>query len=68
MVQKQRHVQEPTRHSIYYAFRFDLQEWVEEIEREDCFAVNISLGGAPPIQKRAYAIYGWLMHLIIGML
>jgi cleavage and polyadenylation specificity factor subunit 1 len=37
---------------------FDLeQEWVEEIEREDCFAVNFSLGGAPPIQKRAYALW-----------
>ena len=37
---------------------FDLeQEWVEEIEREDCFVVDMSLGGAPPIQKRAYALW-----------
>lgn len=37
---------------------FDLdQEWVEEIEREDCFEVEMSLGGAPPIQKRAYALW-----------
>lgn len=37
---------------------FDLeQEWVEEIEREDCFEVDMSFGGAPPIQKRAYALW-----------
>lgn len=37
---------------------FDLeQEWVEEIERENCFVVDMSLGGAPPIQKRAYALW-----------
>jgi len=37
---------------------FDLeQEWVEEIEREDCFEIDTSLGGAPPIQKRAYALW-----------
>jgi len=37
---------------------FDVeQEWVEEIEREDCFEVDMSLGGAPPIQKRAYALW-----------
>ena len=37
---------------------FDIeQEWVEEIEREDCFEVDLSLGGAPPIQYRAYALW-----------
>ena len=37
---------------------FDLeQEWVEEIDRENCFEVDMSLGGAPPIQKRVYALW-----------
>jgi cleavage and polyadenylation specificity factor subunit 1 len=37
---------------------FDIeQEWVEEIEREDCFKVDTSLGGAPPIPKRAYSVW-----------
>lgn len=37
---------------------FDIeQEWVEEIEREDCFEVDMALGGAPPIQKRTYALW-----------
>lgn len=37
---------------------FDVeQEWVEEIEREDCFEIDMSLGGAPPIQRRDYALW-----------
>lgn len=37
---------------------FDIeQEWVEEIEREDCFKPDMELGGAPPIQQRAYALW-----------
>ena len=33
------------------------QEWVEEIEREDCFEVEKKYGGAPPIPGRAYEIW-----------
>jgi len=37
---------------------FDIeQEWVEEIERENVFEVNTSLGGAPPIRKSAYSLW-----------
>lgn len=37
---------------------FDIeQEWVEEIEREDCFKVDTGLGGAPPIQKSVYSLW-----------
>ncbi len=37
---------------------FDLeQEWVEEIEREDCFKVEISIGGAPPNPSSAYSLW-----------
>jgi cleavage and polyadenylation specificity factor subunit 1 len=37
---------------------FDLeQEWVEEIERENCFEVDMEIGGAPPIYTRAYALW-----------
>lgn len=37
---------------------FDMeQEWVEEIEREDCFDVDSTLGGAPPIRKSAYSLW-----------
>ena len=37
---------------------FDMeQEWVEEIEREDCFEVDLSLGGAPPVEASAYAVW-----------
>lgn len=37
---------------------FDVeQEWVEEIEREDCFQVDKDLGGAPPILHRSYALW-----------
>jgi len=35
------------------------QEWVEEIEREDCFEVEKKYGGAPPIIGRVYEI--WLV-------
>lgn len=47
---------------------FDIeQEWVEEIEREDCFKVETGLGGAPPIPKSAYSLWivdaagGWVV-------
>ena len=37
---------------------FDIeQEWVEEIEREDCFKVETDLGGAPPVPNRAYSLW-----------
>lgn len=37
---------------------FDLQsEWVEEIERENCFEIDLSLGGAPPIRNSAYSLW-----------
>jgi cleavage and polyadenylation specificity factor subunit 1 len=37
---------------------FDVeQEWVEEIEREDCFKIDRELGGAPPIPKSAYSLW-----------
>jgi len=39
---------------------FDVeQEWVEEIEREDCFVIEKRYGGAPPISNRIYEI--WLV-------
>lgn len=47
---------------------FDIeQEWVEEIEREDCFKIDAGLGGAPPIQKTVYSLWivdaanGWMV-------
>lgn len=37
---------------------FDMeQEWVEEIEREDCFEVDLTFGGAPPVKASAYAVW-----------
>ena len=37
---------------------FDIeQEWVEEIEREDCFKVDTNLGGATPVQKSAFSLW-----------
>lgn len=39
---------------------FDMeQEWVEEIEREDCFAVDSELGLAPSMPIRKYEV--WLV-------
>jgi len=39
---------------------FDVeQEWVEEIEREDCFEIDKRYGGAPTISSRVYEI--WLI-------
>lgn len=39
---------------------FDMeQEWVEEIEREDCFEVDQDLGFAPTIPQRKYEV--WLV-------
>lgn len=39
---------------------FDIeQEWVEEIEREDCFEVDRKLGFAPSIPQRKYEV--WLV-------
>jgi cleavage and polyadenylation specificity factor subunit 1 len=47
---------------------FDLDsEWVEEIERENCFRIDERLGGAPPIQNEAYSLWivdaanGWMV-------
>lgn len=47
---------------------FDIeQEWVEEIEREDCFKVDMQLGGAPPITTSTYSLWivdaanGWVV-------
>jgi cleavage and polyadenylation specificity factor subunit 1 len=40
--------------------RFDMeQEWVEEIEREDCFTIDQGLGLAPPMPTRKYKL--WLV-------
>ena len=37
---------------------FDVeQEWVEEIEREECFQVDKDLGGAPPLSQSSYALW-----------
>lgn len=37
---------------------FDIeQEWVEEIERENCFKVDKNLGGAPPIHKSSCSLW-----------
>lgn len=44
---------------------FDIeQEWVEEIEREDCFKVDKDLGGAPPVPKSAYSL--WIVDAASG--
>jgi cleavage and polyadenylation specificity factor subunit 1 len=44
---------------------FDVeQEWVEEIEREDCFTVDKELGGAPPIARSAYSL--WIVDAADG--
>lgn len=47
---------------------FDMeQEWVEEIEREDCFKVDTKLGGAPPIASSTHSLWivdpsaGWVV-------
>jgi cleavage and polyadenylation specificity factor subunit 1 len=37
---------------------FDMEsEWVEEIERENCFSVDTSLGGAPPLRDKVYSLW-----------
>jgi len=37
---------------------FDMeQEWVEEIERDDCFEIEKRYGGAPPIPKSVYEVW-----------
>jgi len=37
---------------------FDMQsEWVEEIEREDCFGIDVTLGGAPCAPQPSYSIW-----------
>ncbi len=37
---------------------FDVeQEWVEEIERENCFEIEKKYGGAPPIASKTYEIW-----------
>lgn len=38
------------------------QEWVEEIERENCFEIEKRYGGAPPIIKKTYEI--WVRYTI----
>ncbi|KAG7357145.1 CPSF A subunit region-domain containing protein [Nitzschia inconspicua] len=44
---------------------FDVeQEWVEEIERENCFKIDKELGGAPPIPRRSYAL--WIVDAANG--
>mmetsp|Transcript_24583 Transcript_24583/g.37919 ORF Transcript_24583/g.37919 Transcript_24583/m.37919 type:complete len:532 (-) Transcript_24583:18-1613(-) len=39
-------------------FEFE-SEWVEEIEREDCFDVKLEYGGVPPVYKPMHAV--WLV-------
>jgi len=37
---------------------FDMEsEWVEEIERENCFKIDTDLGGAPPLRKSVYSVW-----------
>jgi hypothetical protein len=37
---------------------FDMEsEWVEEIERENCFKIDTDLGGAPPTRRSAYSVW-----------
>lgn len=37
---------------------FDVeQEWVEEIEREDCFQIDTEMGGAPPAPQSSYSLW-----------
>jgi cleavage and polyadenylation specificity factor subunit 1 len=44
---------------------FDVeQEWVEEIERENCFKVDKELGGAPPVPTSAYSL--WIVDVSNG--
>ncbi|VEU41818.1 unnamed protein product [Pseudo-nitzschia multistriata] len=44
---------------------FDVeQEWVEEIERENCFKINRNLGGAPPVPSSAYSL--WIVDVANG--
>ncbi|KAL9181780.1 hypothetical protein ACHAXT_012123 [Thalassiosira profunda] len=44
---------------------FDMeQEWVEEIERDECFAVDTRLGLAPPMPTRMYEL--WLVDAAKG--
>lgn len=40
------------------------QEWVEEIERDDYFEIDTSLGRAPPLPKRLYEL--WLVDAASG--
>ena len=43
---------------------FDVeQEWVEEIEREDCFEIDKRYGGAPTISSRVYEIWVCLYYM-----
>lgn len=44
---------------------FDVeQEWVEEIERDDYFEVDTTLGRAPPLPKRVFEV--WLVDAASG--
>ncbi|GAX14519.1 cleavage and polyadenylation specificity factor subunit 1 [Fistulifera solaris] len=44
---------------------FDIHsEWVEEIDRENCFDVDLGLGGAPPVRNSAYSL--WLVDAAKG--
>jgi hypothetical protein len=37
---------------------FDMDsEWLEEIEREDCFRVDMDLGGATPVQSQTFSLW-----------
>lgn len=37
---------------------FDMEsEWVDEIEREECFRVDMDLGGAPPLLSSIYSLW-----------
>ena len=39
------------------------QEWVEEIEREDCFVIEKRFGGAPPILSTTFEIWVGISNL-----
>ena len=40
------------------------KEWVEEIERENRFKVDMSLGGATPVPQRSYSL--WIVDAANG--
>ena len=48
----------------YRTIRYCPKEWVEEIERENRFKVDMSLGGATPVPQRSYSL--WIVDAANG--